>query len=466
MRETSLLPPMITSSLPSVPRSPRKQNAYMTAMSLLECEFEPDGPEADQVRCLLEVCYHFCKAEAWAEVKQVLLRPWEGASDSSFADHLHWWSLDREKIELYRTLLGKLDTWMDALCWQGLGRTHMVLREYEVSHEYLQKSLELFRAVGDNLKAAWVLFWLGHKAAYVTDAPAEAYLYYTEALHEFRQLNNTRGIVSVLHNLGSMALYLGEYENARHYLEESFALQHHVFKEYDIREYAWTHLGLGRFLCNQGEFREAQKYLRRGFQLFRRLHVENGQHWILLDLAGLLIYRKKYVSAQIVLAHLPHNLYDLEAADETAAWVSYNLGRLALATQNAEQAKHYFQIMFKIHHKLKHGDIHVFAIEGLAYVAIAQHQPLHAARLLGANEVLWEQLQTVMTPRHRAEYEGHLATLRTLMDETSLAAAWVRGRTMSKEELIVVAIGESQTETNQAEAMPLWLLPESCRFTD
>ncbi|MFN8487789.1 MAG: tetratricopeptide repeat protein [Caldilineaceae bacterium] len=452
MSARSLTRSAINASLPSTARSPWKQNAYIAALSLLNCEFEPTAPEVDKVRCLLEVCHHFCKAEAWVDVKKVLLQPWDDASNRIFADHLQGWPFDREKIELYTTLLGKLDTWMDALCWQELGHTYMGLRQYEIAQGYFQKSLDLFRAIGDDRRAAWVLFWLGYKAAYAKGTPAEAYRYYTEALHEFRRLDDTRGIASVLHSLGEVSLHLGFYEEAYRYLQESLALQQHVFKNYDITEYAWTHLAFGRFLYHRGKFREAQRYLHRGLQLFRRVNVEHGQRWILLDLVGLLIYRKKYVSAQIVLAHLPHNLYDLDKADDMTVWISYNLGRLALVMQNAEQAKHYFQTMLRIQQKINHGDIHVFVLEGLAYVAIAQHQPLHAARLFGAAEVLWEQLRTVMTPSYRSEYEGWLKALHALIDEALLSEAWAKGRAMSSEELIAEALDESPIKVKQAEA--------------
>jgi len=420
-------------------------------MSLLECEFEPDAPEGDQVRCLLDVCYHFCIAEAWTEVKKILLQPWGDACDRTFDDCLQGWAFDREKLELYTTLLGKLGPWMDALCSQGLGYTYMMLRQYETAQEYLQRGLVLFQTVGDERKAAWVLFWLGYKATYMVGNLTEAYQYYSEALREFRRLDNTRGIASVLHNLGSVALHLGAYEEADQYLEESLSLQQHVFQKHDITEYAWAHLSRGRFLCNQGEFRKAQKYLHQGLRLFRRGHDENGQRWILLDLAGLLIYRKKYTSARIVLDRLPYNLDKLNEIDDMTVWVSYNLGRLALVTQNTEQAKHYFQTMFKIHQKINPGAIHVFSLEGLAYVAIARHHPLHAARLLGAAEVLREPLQTRMTSRHRAEYEDQLAALRALTDDASLTSAWAGGRAMSAEEVTAEAL-EGSGELSRAVA--------------
>jgi DNA-binding CsgD family transcriptional regulator len=75
-------------------------------------------------------------------------------------------------------------------------------------------------------------------------------------------------------------------------------------------------------------------------------------------------------------------------------------------------------------------------LERGAMLAIAQAQPLLSARLFGAAEALREDIGAPLTPAARAEYDHEVAALRASLGETTLAAGWAEGRSMSLEEAI------------------------------
>lgn len=87
-------------------------------------------------------------------------------------------------------------------------------------------------------------------------------------------------------------------------------------------------------------------------------------------------------------------------------------------------------------------------LECLAFVARAENDFTHAARLFGAAEALREVIERQMTSYERVEYDQELAALREHMDAVALASAWSEGRAMSMERAVAyaTAVDEAKTE--------------------
>jgi predicted ATPase/class 3 adenylate cyclase len=79
-------------------------------------------------------------------------------------------------------------------------------------------------------------------------------------------------------------------------------------------------------------------------------------------------------------------------------------------------------------------------LECLAFIAVAQSHDQRAARLLGAAESLRAAYALPMTAFERAEYEAHVAQLRTQMGETELAKEWAGGQALSLDEAVAYAL--------------------------
>jgi non-specific serine/threonine protein kinase len=84
------------------------------------------------------------------------------------------------------------------------------------------------------------------------------------------------------------------------------------------------------------------------------------------------------------------------------------------------------------------GDRHMVAwcLDGLAGVAVAEGQPVRAARLFGAAEALREAIGAPMSAATRAAFERHVAAARAAAGEAAFAAAWAEGRTMTPEQAL------------------------------
>jgi hypothetical protein len=83
-----------------------------------------------------------------------------------------------------------------------------------------------------------------------------------------------------------------------------------------------------------------------------------------------------------------------------------------------------------------------YILWGVGETAVMQGKSVLAARMFGAGESLSEEIGWVIPKAHRAIYDFFLATLRTQLDETTFAAAWMEGRSMTMERAIQFALDE------------------------
>ncbi len=87
------------------------------------------------------------------------------------------------------------------------------------------------------------------------------------------------------------------------------------------------------------------------------------------------------------------------------------------------------------------GDKHGIAesLEGLARLA-AQREPLRAARLWGAAEVVREAIGAPLVMNEGKRYEREVTLVRERLDEDAFGSAWEAGREMSVPEAVAFAL--------------------------
>jgi len=78
-------------------------------------------------------------------------------------------------------------------------------------------------------------------------------------------------------------------------------------------------------------------------------------------------------------------------------------------------------------------------LEGIAFLAISQHQAQRAASLLGSTQAWHEQDFFKRSPKERLERENAIASLREEIGEEAFIAAWAEGRAMTLEQAIAYA---------------------------
>ncbi|MGD2115332.1 MAG: tetratricopeptide repeat protein [Acidobacteriota bacterium] len=132
---------------------------------------------------------------------------------------------------------------------QGLGTLLSNLGDNESAVGHLERSLELFRRLGDRRGLASQLNNLGWVADEISDLERARELS-EEALKVNRDLGDLRGQALALNNLGWAGLYGGDYETAHDRLERSLELRRRVGdrrgEAFALTNLAWAEQCLGR----------------------------------------------------------------------------------------------------------------------------------------------------------------------------------------------------------------------------
>jgi tetratricopeptide (TPR) repeat protein len=230
--------------------------------------------------------------------------------------------------------------------------------------------------------------------------PPRVALLVEEALRLYRDLGNLKGVASSLNVLALVARHTGDLTRATALHEESLAL---------ARELGDGN-GIGRALSNlgilareQGNYAEAVTLYEESLKVFRPLEDEQGIAIALTNLAEALRYQGDHARAK--------PLYG-----ESMAILARAGNRLGI----------------------------VDCLEGLAAIAHAERHLERAARLWGAAEALRTLVGVAHQPADRADYERHVAALRSELAEATLLTAWAEGGAMSLEQAVAYASESSQ----------------------
>jgi len=256
------------------------------------------------------------------------------------------------------------------------------------------EAIPLERKVGDTFYLAFALA-IRTSLAMMNDDMAGGKPAAEEAAALMRTLNNRQWLVLCLPFLLAIESRLGHVEKAAQLRQEvnSYLDQarHPVFMP------ALMNLGLEARARHQMD--EARIYFQRGLALARQL---KSLHFVAV--------------MESELAHMAREQGELQTA-ETAycrlirTWM--DLGRPpAVAHQ----------------------------LESFAFVAVSRHDLDRAARLLGAAEMIRENIRAPMRRPEQVEYDAAVAELRARMDAPALATAWSQGRAMDMERAIQYAV--------------------------
>jgi|GEM_PF-740413 len=97
----------------------------------------------------------------------------------------------------------------------NIGLTHRLVEDFEKAKDHLLKGLNLAKKVNDKLRGSLALTELGDVEA-ALGYNKQAYVYYNEALDIKYELNDKKGIASVLSVIGLLQLKDGNIESAKH----------------------------------------------------------------------------------------------------------------------------------------------------------------------------------------------------------------------------------------------------------
>jgi predicted ATPase/transcriptional regulator with XRE-family HTH domain len=232
-----------------------------------------------------------------------------------------------------------------------------------------------------------------------------------EGLAIARLVNDKPLIALVLHNLSNLAAYDGAYAPARTFAEESLAIRTELGDPWGR---ANTLHNLGFVAERMGDHAAAYSYFEQSLALSRELEDKWGVAYSLDGLGLQTLATRDYALANSLLGE-----------------------GLALRRQLGD----------------KSGIARSF--ERLARVAGKQGQPVRAARLFGAAEVLREKEDIPIMPVDRPAYEESVAQARTNLNEAEWQKAWREGRLMT-----VQQAGDYALSSHEAAASSLPLSEE------
>jgi predicted ATPase/DNA-binding XRE family transcriptional regulator len=222
--------------------------------------------------------------------------------------------------------------------------------------------------------------------------------YHEEGLALYRQLDDKRGIATVLSGLAVVTSGRGESARALVMFCEVLDLSLRI----DDRPAAANALAnLGITARGLGQLDQARDFDTRALDMYRELGNRGAR-----------------------------------------ANVIHSLGNVALDRGDLVEASSCFREALAMAHEHRDWGVVARCIEGLASIMAAQqHQPARAAQLLGAVERLREEIGIAITSGGRARYDGVVALVKSSLSGAEFAAAWKRGRGQSRERAIKLALG-------------------------
>ncbi|TYQ28653.1 tetratricopeptide repeat protein [Pseudanabaena sp. UWO311] len=135
---------------------------YIAIEYFLTSEDEPpaDASNLEKIDPYLQVFNHLREASAWQQAGQVLSFRLED-NDRELHEKLRLWGYYRDQIELYQSLLGKVNSEQDLVCLSGLGWAFYYLSDSAKSLDYFQQQLDLARQINNRQAEAQALNGLG-----------------------------------------------------------------------------------------------------------------------------------------------------------------------------------------------------------------------------------------------------------------------------------------------------------------
>jgi tetratricopeptide (TPR) repeat protein len=224
---------------------------------------------------------------------------------------------------------------------------------------------------------------------------ARAYL--EESLALCRELGHVKGVSDRLRELGLLALRHGDYASARSWLTESLELQRNL----ELPGIATVIDTLGELALKEGKYEQARAYLEESVSLNR----ESGQTY-------------------------------------TGLWSLTRLGYVALRQGDHPRA---YSLFVECQRRFREVDWKigvVYALEGLASLAVALDHPERAVCLFAWADTVRQTIGDRRPPAEQANVDRDFVIIRAQLDEAVITAAQTEGQTMTMDQAIAKALEE------------------------
>jgi predicted ATPase/class 3 adenylate cyclase len=306
------------------------------------------------------------------------------------------------------------------------------------------ESLALFKQLGDKQGMAFALRSLLTVYGY-SQAPnyEVCHALANESLALFRELGNKYGIAEMTGFLAGLALLQGNLDQAEALYDEALLIKKELRNLGDV---AWDLSMLARVAAHRGNHERTKALFEESYSIYRELGTKNKRYkWWAINPANCLAECMLLESAYERAVALAEESLALcreigSAEDSDSFWPLLLLGNALLGLGNYQQATELLEEGLGLCQTMGYQRGIADVLQTLAGVAAAQNQPERAARLFGAADAIFETIQVQPVPYQRVQRERDIAIISAQLDEAAFAAAQAKGRAMSMDEAIALAL--------------------------
>jgi predicted ATPase/DNA-binding XRE family transcriptional regulator len=260
-----------------------------------------------------------------------------------------------------------------------------------------------------------------------------AVVHFEKALAIGRTAGDARITSVSLLGLGDVADRQGRYEEALAYCDEALALA----RTGDDRQVmAYARLGLGRAEHNRGNNAQARAHFEQALAGARALHDPQGIVWALDGLGTGAFYAQDYATARAYWQEGLALVRDM-GNQITLANMLVALAHTARLQGDRAEAHRLYREALTTRYQL--GDTYGLAwpLAGIAGLALAEHEPERAVRILAAAAALIETGGGRMDLATQRQFERDVADARAQLDARSFDTLWAQGRRMTAREAML-----------------------------
>lgn len=280
-------------------------------------------------------------------------------------------------------------------------------------------------SLGDDALRASILVHAGLVAMWQSDLATASHLM-DDGLQMMRRVGDTAGLMDALFPRGVLAVNQNDAQKAQQLFDEALPL---FAAAGDTWFQAMIRLHLGNVALDQGNLAEADTHMLAAHDLCRQI----DEPWVLASVVNnfgeLARYRGNYDAAEQFylesreIFRRIHSSPDIARANHSLAWVK-------LAQNDPVQAHALFSEALSLHEQLgiKRGVAESLA--GRAAVLAVEGELETAVTLFSAVRARFGQLGANLWPADNRDLEQYLATARDKLEEQTFTAVWERGQTL------------------------------------